>query len=113
MPWLAGPFRGRRPSLHDQDLIEIAEQQTSLGEPLSLRERLIVAPCGGRFQPLPADVFTSEGEWVEPGSVMGLILDGGKTTEVRSNVRGWVMGMLAFPGHAVRSGEGLFWIRTD
>lgn len=98
--------------MHDQ-LIDSAERQTALGETPSIRERVIVAPCNGRFQPLPAEIFTTEGEWVEPGTVMGLIVDGTTTTEVCSNARGWVMGMLAFPGHAVRPGEGLFWIRAE
>lgn len=99
--------------MHDQSLMDAVDRQTQLGEPSSIRERVIVASCHGRFQPLPAEIFTSEGEWVEPGTVMGRIVDGTTSTEVRSNFRGWVMGMLAFPGHAVRPGEGLFWIRTD
>lgn len=98
--------------MHDQELLDVAEQQTAWGEPPTLSERVIVSPCSGRFHPLPAEVFTSEGEWVEPGTVMARIVEAGVTTEVRANARGWVMGMLAFPGHAVRRGEGLFWLRT-
>lgn len=75
-------------------------------------ERLVVAPCSGRFAPLPADVFTSEGEWVEPGQAIGRVDAGRETVEVRSPFRGWMMGMLALPGQRVREGEALFWVRS-
>ena len=41
-------------------------------------ERLVVAPCDGRFVPLPADVFTADGQWVEkvPGSARSIPADG-------------------------------------
>jgi len=75
-------------------------------------ERVVVAPCSGRFSPLPPEVFTSEGEWVEPGQAIGEVLNGGGRMEVRSPFRGWVMGMLALPGQPVRAGEALFWVRS-
>jgi biotin carboxyl carrier protein len=61
---------------------------------------------------LPPEVFTSEGEWVEPGQAIGEVLNGGGRMEVRSPFRGWVMGMLALPGQPVRAGEALFWVRS-
>lgn len=76
-----------------------------------MQERLIVAPETGRFVPLPPEVFTTEGEWVEPGSVLALVRNGVQEYEVSSGWRGWVMGMLAIPGQPVRRGEGLFWVR--
>jgi biotin carboxyl carrier protein len=75
-------------------------------------ERVVVAPCSGRFSPLPPEVFTSEGEWVEPGQGIGEVRNGGGRMEVRSPFRGWVMGMLALPGQPVRAGEALFWVRS-
>jgi biotin carboxyl carrier protein len=79
-------------------------------EETPISERVVVAPCAGKFVPLPPDVFTVEGEWVEPGQVLGRIAQGEETTDVRSPFRGWMMGMLAMSGQPVRSGEALFWI---
>jgi biotin carboxyl carrier protein len=77
-----------------------------------IRERIVVAPCSGRFLPLPAEVFTSEGEWVEPGQPVAEVHSGSAKVEVRSPFRGWVMGMLALPGQPVHQGEALFWVRS-
>jgi biotin carboxyl carrier protein len=79
-------------------------------EVTTISERVVVAPAAGRFVPLPAEVFTSEGEWVEPGQVLAEIQQGEKRVAVRSEWRGWMMGMLALDGQPVRSGEALFWI---
>lgn len=75
-------------------------------------ERVVVAPCSGRFAPLPPEVFTSEGEWVEPGQAVARVHRGDDVVEVRSPFRGWMMGMLALPGQPVREGEALFWVRS-
>jgi len=79
-------------------------------EVTSISERLVVAPCAGRFVPLPPEVFTTEGEWVEPGQVLAEVQQGTETTPVRSPFRGWMMGTLALAGQPVRGGEALFWI---
>ncbi|MGH2755706.1 MAG: hypothetical protein ACRDLB_14925 [Actinomycetota bacterium] len=76
-----------------------------------IQERLIVAPRAGRFVPLPPEVFTTEGEWVEPGTVLAVIRSGGQETDVTSAWQGWVMGMLAIRGQPVHQGETLFWVR--
>ncbi len=76
----------------------------------SLRERVVVAPCKGRFLPLPPEVFTTEGEWVEPGVPLAQIDRDGARVVVASQFRGWVMGMLALPGQPVTQGDALFWI---
>ena len=75
-------------------------------------EKIVVAPCSGRFSPFPPEVFTSEGEWVEPGQPVGEVSRGREVVEVRSPFRGWMMGMLALPGQPVREGEALFWVRS-
>ena len=75
-------------------------------------ERLVVAPCSGRFTPLPTEIYTTDGEWVEPGQQIGRVDAGRETVEVRSPFRGWMMGMLALPGQRVREGEALFWVRS-
>jgi biotin carboxyl carrier protein len=79
-------------------------------EVTTISERVVVAPCSGRFLPLPPDVFTCEGEWVEPGQVLAEIQHGSTRVPVRSTFRGWMMGMLALGGQPVREGEALFWI---
>jgi hypothetical protein len=43
---------------------------------VNIRERVIVAPHAGRFVPRPPEVFTTEGEWVEPGTVLAVIKSG-------------------------------------
>jgi biotin carboxyl carrier protein len=80
-------------------------------ETTPIRERVVVAPCGGRFWSLPPDVFATEGEWVEPGTVLAEVHTSGGKVPVRSTFRGWVMGMLAIDGQPVKEGEALFWIR--
>ena len=75
-----------------------------------IREKLVISPCVGRFWPLPAEIFTTEGEWVEPGVALAEIDVAGERVPVRSAFRGWVMGMLALPGQPVAKGEVLFWI---
>lgn len=75
-----------------------------------IRERVVVSPAKGRYWPLPAEIFTTEGEWVEPGTALAEIDVDGERVPVRSAFRGWVMGMLALPGQPVAAGEALFWI---
>jgi biotin carboxyl carrier protein len=88
-----------------------AQPETFAGaEVTAIAERVVVAPRAGRFVPLPPEVFTAEGEWVEPGQVLARITQGDKSFDVDSPFRGWMMGMLALPGQPVRSGEALFWI---
>lgn len=82
-------------------------------EPVGFRERLVVAPCGGRFVPLPPDTFTCEGEWVEPGQALAHVTTNVAPEPVVSSFRGWVMGMLAVPGQPVARGDALFWIRAE
>lgn len=80
-------------------------------ERVGIRERLVVAPCSGRFVPLPPETFTSEGEWVEAGQALAHVTTNAGPQPVVSSFRGWVMGMLAVPGQPVSAGEALFWIR--
>lgn len=87
-------------------LIEVVPDSSPIGE------RLVIAPCAGRFEPLPPETFTCEGEWVESGQPVAIIRDGTESVEVVSGFRGWMMGMLAFPGQPVHPGEALFWIRS-
>jgi biotin carboxyl carrier protein len=76
-----------------------------------MTERLVISPCKGRFVPLPPEVFTTEGEWIEKGEVIAEIHTGREIIPVVSLFSGWVMGMLAVPGEPVHSGVALFRIR--
>ena len=91
----------------------LAAAEFAAPEAPSIRERVIVAPCTGRFRPLPPEVFTTEGEWVEPGQAVAEIAVGANNVPVTSPWRGWMMGMLAIPGQPVRAGEALLWVRSD
>lgn len=88
----------------------IAEEAVLSENVPDIRERVVVSPCVGRFWPLPPEVFTTEGEWVEPGTALAEIDVDGERVPVRSVFRGWVVGMLALPGQPVATGEALFWI---
>ena len=95
------------------ETLQAPAAQTPLTIPeFTMPERLVVAPCSGRFTPLPPEAFASEGEWVEPGQAIGRVQVGRDVVEVRSPFRGWMMGMLALPGQRVREGEALFWVRS-
>jgi biotin carboxyl carrier protein len=90
--------------------VEIVEDHV-VGDNLpDIRERVVVSPSVGRFWPLPPEIFTAEGEWVEPGVVLAEIDLDGRKVPVKSSFRGWVVGMLALPGQPVVTGEALFWI---
>lgn len=73
--------------------------------------RLVVSPAKGRFVPLPPEIFTTEGEWVEVGTALAEVVSGDARTEVRSAFRGWMMGSLALPGEPVKPGDALFCIK--
>lgn len=88
----------------------ITEEYISGENVPDIRERVVVSPSVGRFWPLPPEVFTAEGEWVEPGVALAEIDVNGSRVPVVSAFRGWVMGMLAIPGEPVVAGDALFWI---
>ena len=90
----------------------IAAHETvfAVPETTTMLERVVVAPCSGRFTPLSPEDFSTEGEWVEAGQALAEIIRGGKREPVYSPFRGWVMGMLALPGQPVHQGEALFWV---
>lgn len=74
-------------------------------------DKLVISPSNGRYVPLPAEIFTTEGEWVEVGTSLAEIHEGISRVPVISHSRGWVMRPLALPGQPVVKGQRLFWIR--
>lgn len=90
-----------------------ADEPAATSLRVGIRERVVVAPCSGRFSPLPPETFTCEGEWVEAGQALAHVTGNGGPEPVVSRFRGWVMGMLAVPGQPVAGGDALFWIRAE
>jgi biotin carboxyl carrier protein len=88
-----------------------SETAFAVPERTTMTERLVVAPSSGRFRALPSDEFYAEGEWVEPGAMLGEIYAHGNSVVVQSSHRGWVMGMLVLENQPVKKGEALFWMR--
>lgn len=99
--------------MHDAPVLFADDSDVASPERVGIRERLVVAPCAGRFVPLPPETFTCEGEWVEPGQALAHVTTTSAPEPVVSGFRGWVMGMLAVPGQPVTRGEALFWIRAE
>lgn len=82
------------------------------GEALVVNERLVLAPCGGRFRPAPTPEGRLEGEYVLEGQVVGNVASsGGAVVPIRSRFAGWMMGYLLPDGAPVRSCEPVLWLR--
>lgn len=82
------------------------------GEALVLEERLVLAPCSGRFCSTPAKPYTSEGEYVMEGQVVGSVTSSnGQEVPVRSSFAGWMMGYMLPYGAPVRGSEPVLWLR--
>lgn len=81
------------------------------GEQLSAPERVVVAPAAGGFRAVAPEVVTAEGEVVDEGQTVGVVVNGGDEVPVRSPFRGFLMGMLAHEGERVREGQPVAWLR--
>ena len=96
-----------------ENLVEAVADHTALqafvadhhGEHLYVSERMVISPCAGIFEPVER---VTEGELIEVGALVGRI----GREEVRSPFRGWLMGMLAFPGERVQIGQPVAWLRA-
>jgi [acyl-carrier-protein] S-malonyltransferase len=74
------------------------------GEHLFVRERLVVAPAAGVFQPDPA--APSQGQPLEVGGLLGTV----NGTDVRSAFAGSLQGMLAVSGERLVEGQPVAWL---
>ncbi|HEX2052883.1 MAG TPA: hypothetical protein VHJ78_04030 [Actinomycetota bacterium] len=82
------------------------------GEAVALEERLVLAPCSGRFCPSNGKKYTSEGEYVMEGQIVGSVLSSnGQEVPIRSNFAGWMMGYMLPQGAPVRGSEPVLWLR--
>ncbi|HEY4375809.1 MAG TPA: hypothetical protein VGM93_01570 [Acidimicrobiales bacterium] len=82
------------------------------GDDVRLAERLVVASVPGIFTPRAPEVFTTEGEIVHEGTVIGVISGPGRQDEVQCFCGGFLMGLLAEAGERVRPGQPLAWLRA-
>lgn len=83
----------------------------SVGETLSIPERVIVAPAMGVFHRLDGDGGIHEGHTVERGDLIGIVRSLGTSTPVHSPFQGLLLGMLASDGERVRRGQAIAWVR--
>jgi hypothetical protein len=87
---------------------------TPIGEALAVEERLVLAPCSGRFCPVPSKPYTSEGEYVLKGQMVGSIVSpSGREVPVKSPFAGWMMGYMVPHGAPVRCSEPVLWLRRS
>jgi hypothetical protein len=77
----------------------------SLGEALSVAERVVVSPAVGVFHP---EERTQPDGRVESGTLLGTV----GMESVRSPFSGELMGMLAYPGERVQVGQPIAWLRA-
>ena len=82
------------------------------GEVLGIAERVVIAPCGGVFEPLPPEIVTTEGEIVRQGQAIGTLRSSGSDVPVRTPFAGFLMGMMAVRGERVREGQPVAWLRV-
>lgn len=82
---------------------------------VSLTERLVVAPCAGRFEMSPAQHYTAEGEYVLEGQEVGAIIStkNRERVPVETRFAGWVMGFLVRDGEPVRASQPILWLRRQ
>lgn len=82
------------------------------GEMLRIPERVVVAPCGGVFEPTEPETVTAEGEIVREGQTVGVLRSSGEDVPVRTPFAGFLMGMMAARGERVREGQPIAWLRV-
>lgn len=75
-------------------------------------DRIVVASAYGTFQAMAPTVVTSEGEWVEPGQVLGEITTSSVVVHVRSPFRGCLVSYLVEDGDRVQPGKPLVHIEA-
>jgi biotin carboxyl carrier protein len=80
------------------------------GETLAVPDRLVVAPGVGRFHPT---IDARRARHVRRGEQIGVLEGPRSEVVVRSPFAGEVMGLLAWDGERVRSGEPLLWLRVS
>jgi biotin carboxyl carrier protein len=80
------------------------------GEVISMPERLIVAPAVGLFR-LTSVAY--QGAFVDEGQEIGVVEGPNTATPVHSPFAGRLMGVLAFEGERLRTGQPVAWLRAS
>lgn len=83
-----------------------------LAEYTEIAEKLILAPARGVVRVLDPKVVTTEGEIVEVGQAVAVIVNSGDEIEACSRFNGFLMEMLVQSGERVRPGQPIAWLRT-
>lgn len=83
----------------------------SIGEILSIAERLIVAPSSGVFRSLADRRRSNDGYAINPGDMIGEVRSLGVSTPIRSPFAGFLIEVLAIEGERVRPGQPVAWMR--
>jgi biotin carboxyl carrier protein len=77
-----------------------------------LPDRIVVSPGYGRFTPAGPLLFTSEGELVRSGTVLGRVLSADGGSDVCAPCDAWVMSYLTRDGEQVEPGIPLVHLRA-
>ncbi|MGH2738948.1 MAG: hypothetical protein ACRDH6_00455 [Actinomycetota bacterium] len=84
-----------------------------VGDVIELRERVVIAPQGGKVHLLSGDERPSEGEFLLEGDPLAVVrLGGSGDVPVRCGFRGWLMGYLVLDGQPISEGEPVAWVRA-
>lgn len=90
-----------------------ADLDEPLGEVLCVDERLVIAPCSGRFRSSFGE-YTVSGQFVTEGQVVGTVVSrDGDLRPVTSPFSGWVMGHLVSDGGPVSASAPVLWLRRQ
>ena len=83
-----------------------------LAEYTEVAEKLILSPSRGVVRVLDPKVGTDQGEIVEVGQPIAVIVNSGDEIEACSRFSGFLMEMLVTSGERVRPGQPIAWLRT-
>jgi biotin carboxyl carrier protein len=84
----------------------------SIGEGLSVPERVIVSPASGTFRRLDDAGQKKVGDRIAHGDLIGLVHSLGTATPVRSAFGGVLVQFIASDGERLRPGQAVAWLRT-
>jgi biotin carboxyl carrier protein len=77
-----------------------------------LPDRLVVSPGYGRFTPSGPQMYTSEGELVRSGTVLGRLQSANGSSDVCAPCDAWIMSYLTRDGEQVEPGIPLVHLRA-
>lgn len=80
------------------------------GDQPSIDARFVVAPAAGTFRPLPPATYTSEGEIVDDGDVIGHVHGPTGDEPVISFCNAFLLRFFVEPGERVRIGQRIAWL---